>query len=177
MGACHGKKGPGKASGGDGQLNAPEHADAGVKLQGQHAVVKGMTDEAGILWEGRFQSVGDGAFTVQLHQGFHISPGAAHVTQLRGEDTVSPLENGVRAVVVKSGRFSGGGGLASAEQDQNQDQTHKAFHASTSTSKIGKLRVKVVPVGGVWELATVMLPPFRSTMSRTMARPKPLPPV
>ena len=70
--------------------------------------------------------------------------------------------------------------LASEKSGDNGDQKEngsQSSHTSSSISKTGKVRVKVVPVGGTTELVTVMVPRLRSTMSRTMDSPSPLPPV
>ena len=171
---------PGKAAGGDGQLHAAQVRKLTGEVQEQGILRPGVARDGAALGDGIFQSPGLGTLTVQGQNGVKILHDAVQLPDLRGQNAVGAGKGRVGAVVVKG---AGGEQLRplaaqkAGQHHQGQKEADQLFHASPSKSKTGNTRVKVVPVGSVSELSTVMEPRLRSTISRTMARPRPLPPV
>ena len=61
------------------------------------------------------------------------------------------------------------------KQQQGKEQREQAFHAVSPPCARGRRTVNTVPTPD-WRCPTSMVPPRRSTVSRTMDRPRPVPP-
>ena len=178
--AGQGQESAGHAGGGEGQLHTAQVGQLRRKMQIHGVSVDVPLGNGTRCWDQAFQLLAQRSLEIERQNGIEIILDARQLPGLRGDDAVGAGKVGVRAVVIKAdggAQLLLGAAEQTGSQDGDQDQGSQSFHSSSSTSKTGKVRVKVVPVGGTSELVTVMEPRFRSTISLTMARPRPLPPV